>query len=76
LDQKIIYLRAKFQQNMDAIWYGIANASQSFFKILPHIGFYANWIFGITIAVGVIYWLWYDSSVRKGGKNYMAHKGK
>jgi hypothetical protein len=61
---------------MDAIWYGIAQASQSFFSILPPIGQLVNWFFGLSIAVGSIYWLWYGSQATKTGNNYMANKGK
>ncbi|CAN5410318.1 hypothetical protein BH11BAC2_BH11BAC2_23180 [soil metagenome] len=61
---------------MDAIWHGIADAANSFFIYLKPIGFTMNWLFGITIAIGVIYWLWYDSKVKRGGANYMANKGK
>lgn len=61
---------------MDAIIYGFANAAEAFFKILPPIGALVNWVFGLTITVGVIFWLQYDSSVRKGGANYIANKGK
>lgn len=61
---------------MDAIWYGIANAATAIFKFLPAVGFSMNWLFGIVITVGVVFWLWYDSSVRKGGANFMADKGQ
>jgi hypothetical protein len=61
---------------MDALIYGIANAFEAIFKILPPIGALTNWFFGLTITVGVIYWLWYDAKVRAGGKNFMADKGK
>jgi hypothetical protein len=61
---------------MDSIWYGIAHGAQSFFKILPPIGALTNWFFGISITIGVVYWLWYDAQARKGGNNYMANKGK
>ncbi|MEN9332551.1 MAG: hypothetical protein RLZZ94_1641, partial [Bacteroidota bacterium] len=27
-------------------------------------------------AAGIVYWLKYDSSVSRGGKNYMADKGE
>ncbi len=60
---------------MTALFKGIATASESLFSILPPIGALANWMFGITIAVGTIYWLWYDAKVRRGGANYMAKKG-
>lgn len=61
---------------MDALFYGIANACEAMFKYLPSVGGIINLIFGILITVGVIYWLKYDSSVRKGSANYMANKGK
>lgn len=61
---------------MDAIWYGIAHAAESIFKLLPHVGFSLNWVFGIVITIGVVFWLAYDSSVRNGGPNYMANKGE
>lgn len=60
---------------MTALFKGIATACESLFSILPPIGFLANWMFGITIAVGTMYWLWYDAKVRRGGNNYMAKKG-
>ncbi len=61
---------------MDAVWYGIAHVAQSMFKFLPPIGALTNWFFGLSITVGVIYWLWYDAKVRRGGDNFMANKGK
>jgi hypothetical protein len=61
---------------MDAIWYGIADAAQFIFKFLKPIGPFTNWIFGIIITIGVVYWLWYDANASRGGKNYMADKGK
>ena len=60
---------------MTEIFNGIGKAAESIFPILPPIGFILNWMFGITIAVGTAYWLWYDSKVRRGGNNYMAKKG-
>lgn len=60
---------------MDAIWYGIARMMEWLFKLIEPIGMYIDWIFIITITVGVIYWLWYDMHERKGGRNYMAGKG-
>ena len=60
---------------MTALFKGIATASESLFSILPPIGALANWMFGITIAGGTIYWLWYDAKVRRGGANFMAKKG-
>lgn len=60
---------------MTAIFNGIAKASEPIFAILPHFGYLANWFFGITIAVGTVYWLWYDAKVKRGGANYMAKKG-
>lgn len=61
---------------MDAIWYGIANVFQAIFKILPATGNLINWFFGISITVGVIFWLWYDAKVRRGSDNFMAKPGK
>lgn len=60
---------------MTRIFYGIAEASQSVFSTLPSFGALANWLFGIVITVGVVYWLWYDAKVRRGGQNFMANKG-
>jgi hypothetical protein len=60
---------------MTQIFYGIADAVQPIFKILPSFGFLANWLFGLIIAVGTAYWLWYDAKVRRGGDNYMSYKG-
>ena len=60
---------------MTAIFKGIATAAESIFPILPSIGALANWFFGLTITIGVIYWLWYDAKVKRGGDNYMAKKG-
>jgi hypothetical protein len=60
---------------MTAIFKGIATAAESIFPILPSIGALANWFFGLTITVGVIYWLWYDAKVKRGGDNFMAKKG-
>ncbi len=60
---------------MTAIFNGIAKASESIFSLLPYIGNLTNWFFGIAIAIGTIYWLWYDAKVRRGGENYMAKKG-
>ncbi|MBL7923388.1 MAG: hypothetical protein JNL88_04230 [Bacteroidia bacterium] len=60
---------------MTAIFNGIAKAAESLFSILPPIGYLTNWMFGILITVGTIYWLWYDAKVRRGGDNYMAKKG-
>ena len=61
---------------MTSIIYGIADAFTAMFKLLPPIGAVVNWMFGLTITVGVIYWLKYDASVTRGGKNYMADKGE
>lgn len=60
---------------MNAIWYGIANAFEALFGILPHIGNLTNWFFGIVITIGTVYWLWYDKFTGNGGSNYMADKG-
>ncbi len=60
---------------MTAIFNGIAKASESIFSILPYFGNLTNWFFGISIAIGTVYWLWYDAKVRRGGVNYMAKKG-
>jgi hypothetical protein len=60
---------------MTAIFKGIATAAESIFPLLPSIGGLANWFFGLTITVGVIYWLWYDAKVKRGGENFMAKKG-
>lgn len=60
---------------MTRIFNGIAEAAQSVFGILPSLGALTNWFFGIVITVGVVYWLWYDAKVRRGGRNYMAKKG-
>lgn len=60
---------------MTAIFKGIATAAESIFPILPSIGALANWFFGLTITIGVIYWLWYDAKVKRGGDNFMAKKG-
>lgn len=60
---------------MTALFKGIATACESLFSILPPIGGLANWFFGIVIAVGTFYWLWYDAKVRRGGENYMSNKG-
>jgi hypothetical protein len=61
---------------MDAIWYGIAKLFEAIFTILPATGNLINWFFGLFITVGVIYWLWYDAKVRRGGDNYMAKPGE
>lgn len=60
---------------MTQVFKGIAEAAESLFTILPYLGQFTNWIFGILITIGTIYWLWYDANVRKGGENYMAKKG-
>jgi hypothetical protein len=60
---------------MTRIFYGIAEAAQSVFTILPSLGWLANWLFGIVITIGVVYWLWYDAKVRRGGQNFMAKRG-
>ncbi len=60
---------------MDAIWYGIANLMEWMFGIVKPIGMMVDWLFIISIAIGVVYWLWYDMHERKGGRNYMADKG-
>lgn len=60
---------------MTAIFKGIATAAESIFPLLPSIGALANWFFGLTITIGVIYWLWYDAKVKRGGDNFMAKKG-
>lgn len=61
---------------MNSIIYGFADICTAAFKLLPPIGALVNWLFGLTIAAGVIYWLKYDASVSRGGKNYMADKGE
>ncbi len=61
---------------MNSIIYAIADICTAAFKLLPPIGALVNWAFGLTIAAGAIYWLKYDSTVSRGGKNYMANKGK
>jgi hypothetical protein len=53
---------------MTALFKGIATAAESIFSILPPIGNLANWMFGLTITVGVIFWLWYDAKTRRGGE--------
>ena len=60
---------------MDAIFYGFAHFMEAFFKILKPMGKYIDVIFAVTIAVGAIYWLWYDMHVRKTGDNFMDKKG-
>jgi hypothetical protein len=60
---------------MTAIFNGIADAAQAIFGILPPIGYLMNWMFGIIITVGTVYWLWYDAKVRRGGENFMSKKG-
>jgi hypothetical protein len=60
---------------MTRIFYGIAEAAQSVFSIVPSVGALTNWFFGIVITIGTVYWLWYDAKVRRGGDNYMAKKG-
>ncbi len=60
---------------MTALFKGIATAAESIFSILPPIGNLTNWLFGLTITVGVIFWLWYDAKTRRGGENFMAKKG-
>ncbi len=60
---------------MDAIWYGIADVCKAIFKFLPSIGALVNWFFGIAIAVGTAYWLWYDRQAKTTETNYMANKG-
>ncbi|MEN9331856.1 MAG: hypothetical protein RLZZ94_946 [Bacteroidota bacterium] len=61
---------------MNSIIYGFADICTAAFKFLPPIGAWVNWIFGLTAAAGIVYWLKYDSSVSRGGKNYMADKGE
>jgi hypothetical protein len=61
---------------MDAIFHGIAKLFEAIFTILPATGNLINWFFGLFITVGVIYWLWYDAKVRRGGDNYMAKPGE
>jgi len=60
---------------MTKVFTGIAEAAGSVFSVLPHVGQFTNWIFGIVITIGTVYWLWYDAKVRGGGENYMAKKG-
>ena len=60
---------------MDAIWYGIAYFMEWIFRMIKPVGMLIDWMFIITITVGIIYWLWYDMQERKGGRNYMADKG-
>ncbi|MBK7683669.1 MAG: hypothetical protein KBA99_09660 [Bacteroidia bacterium] len=60
---------------MTAIFNGIATAAESIFPLLPSFGDLINWFFGLTITIGVIYWLWYDAKVKRGGDNYLAKKG-
>ena len=60
---------------MTQVFYGIADEMQPIFGLLPSIGALLNWMFGLTIAVGTSYWLWYDAKVRRGGDNYMSYKG-
>ena len=66
---------AKLHQIMNAIWYGIADMFTAIFEFIKPIGNPINWLFGIVITIGTIYWLWYDAKVRRGGANYMADKG-
>lgn len=61
---------------MNSIIYGFADICTSAFKLLPPIGAMVNWLFGITLLVGIVFWLRYDSSVDRGEKNFMADKGK
>jgi hypothetical protein len=61
---------------MDALWHGIANFMGWIFKLIKPIGMGIDVIFMLIIAAGVIFWLWYDAHERKGGKNFMADKGK
>jgi hypothetical protein len=60
---------------MDAIFYGFANFMEWIFKIIEPIGMGIDYLFIITITVGVVFWLWYDVHERKGGRNFMADKG-
>ena len=61
---------------MDAVFYGFAHFMEWIFKMIEPIGRYVDVIFILTIAIGSVYWLWYDMHVRKSDDNYMADKGK
>ncbi len=60
---------------MDAVFYGFAHFMEWIFKIVKPIGMYVDYLFILTIAAGTVYWLWYDSYVRKTGNNFMDKKG-
>jgi hypothetical protein len=57
-----------------AIFTGIGNACQHFFKILPGIGIYIDLIYIFLAAVGTIYWIYYEYNVKKGGDNFLSKK--
>jgi len=58
------------------IFYGIGDACQWFFKILPSIGMIVAIIFWCTIAIGCIYWLVYGAKIEDGAENYLGVHGK
>ncbi|MEO8150479.1 MAG: hypothetical protein ABI723_22805 [Bacteroidia bacterium] len=58
------------------IFYGIGDAFQWFFKILPYIGKIVAIMFWCTIAIGCFYWLAYGMKIENGAKNYLGEHGK
>jgi hypothetical protein len=57
-----------------AIFNGIGEASTQFFKILPGIGIYIDFIFIILGSLGTLYWIYYEYSVNKGKENFLSKR--
>ncbi|HEX5002296.1 MAG TPA: hypothetical protein VFW78_07350 [Bacteroidia bacterium] len=57
---------------MDIIFHGIASLFEWIFEVAKPIGRMANTFFIAAGFIGTFYWLWYDTHVNKGGKNFMS----
>ncbi len=57
---------------MDAVWHGIAAFFEGVFAIVKPFGRYMNMFFIAFGFIGIAFWLWYNESTRKGGKNFLA----
>lgn len=57
-----------------AIFNGIGNGCENFFKILPAIGAYIDVLFLIIASIGTLYWIVYEIRVSKGGDNYLSKR--
>lgn len=57
-----------------AIFTGIGEISTSFFNILPGFIKYIDLLFITIGCFGIIYWIYYEYYVNRGGDNFLSKK--